>query len=143
MLRGASRRLLDRGLATQVSAASKRNVLAALIERIPVVTPPLPEWKRESLELREKIAGHFSKVYPEDFTIAEEGPDRKQARLRAAAIIENEASREGEGDRTGDESSMDRKLVRQRLSCRSSEGSKGRTSMLDPRRGHHARRQRR
>jgi hypothetical protein len=92
-------------------------VLAALIERIPVVTPPLPEWKRESLELRERIAEHFSKVYPQSLTTAEEGPDRKQARLRAAAIIEDEASREGEGDRTGDESSMDRKLVRPRLAA--------------------------
>jgi len=76
-----------------------------------VVTPELPAWKRESLELRERLSAHLSKVYPEQLTVAQEGPDRRQARLRAAAIIESEGAREGEGDRTGDETSLDRKLA--------------------------------
>eukprot|EP00308_Calcidiscus_leptoporus_P023039 CAMPEP_0119364922 /NCGR_PEP_ID=MMETSP1334-20130426/11843_1 /TAXON_ID=127549 /ORGANISM="Calcidiscus leptoporus, Strain RCC1130" /LENGTH=177 /DNA_ID=CAMNT_0007380751 /DNA_START=205 /DNA_END=738 /DNA_ORIENTATION=- len=59
------------------------------------------------------MADALCKVYPEKFTAAEEGPDRKQARLKLKALVEKEGSREGKGDRTADERSLARKL-----SCR-------------------------
>lgn len=100
-----------------VAAAPGRSVLAALIERVPVVTPILPEWKLKVFEFQDKITQQAAKVYPKVFTDAEEGPDRKQARLRADVIIQAEGSREGEGDKMGDETSMARKLVRLRPPC--------------------------
>eukprot|EP00967_Tisochrysis_lutea_P132317 scaffold230861_cov31-Tisochrysis_lutea.AAC.2 len=96
----------------RAASGSSRQLLAALIERIPLVTPELPAWKTDSLRRQQKICTSLAKVYPTEFTTAEEGPDRKQARLRAAAIITDEASREGAADANADETSTDRKLVR-------------------------------
>uniref|UniRef100_A0A7S0L4P3 Ribosomal protein L46 N-terminal domain-containing protein n=1 Tax=Coccolithus braarudii TaxID=221442 RepID=A0A7S0L4P3_9EUKA len=94
------------------SSCSPPITLAALVERIPVLTPPVPEWKREREELQRSKAELLSKVYPEKFTASEEGPDRKQARLKLEALVQREGGREGEGDRTSDQRSMDRQLAR-------------------------------
>ena len=95
------------------AARSKSTLLAALVERPPVVTPEPTVLESKQRYFDRKYEGSH-KVYPSSLTSAEEGPDQQRARQRMEAIIENEASREGEGDRTGDERSLDRRLA-QRL----------------------------
>ena len=88
--------------------------LAALVERLPVLTPELPAWQAEHVEQRHELAAASAKVYPSQLTEAEEAPDTRQARLRVDAIIKAEGQREGAGDREGDERTTDRRLA-QRL----------------------------
>jgi len=83
-------------------------VLAALIERTPILTPKLPAWKVELDLAREARAVALSKSYPLRFTDADEGPDRKQARLRVSNLVE------GGAPPVEDEQSMERRLA-QRL----------------------------
>ena len=80
--------------------------LSALIERLPVVTPELSEWEVEWREAREALVISRAKVYNAEFTAAEEGPERTRARLRLEQVVESMGGRQGEGDTTGDESSM-------------------------------------
>jgi hypothetical protein len=63
---------------------------------------------------REEALEGLHKVYPSSLTSAEEGPDQQRARVRMEGIIERDASREGEGDASGDHTSLDRRLA-QRL----------------------------
>ena len=93
--------------------AAPPTLLAALIERSPLLTPEMSELEQQQQERSEAFEA-LHKVYPSSLTSAEEGPDQQRARLRMESILENEASREGEGDRTGDERSLDRRLA-QRL----------------------------
>ena len=91
------------------SSSSAPTLLGALIERPPLLTPEITdlemEQQKRNLELED-----LHKVYPSSLTSAEEGPDQQRARLRMESILEREATREGEGDRTGDEASLDRRL---------------------------------
>ena len=89
-------------------------VLAAIVERLPLLVPELPTWQREAVALRERVAAGSAKQYPSEFIDAEEGPDRKQARERVEGLIQREASRLGSGDQDDDERIMDRRLA-QRL----------------------------
>ena len=91
-----------------------RTILAALVERLPILTPELPTWKLDSQLRKEEASSARAKIFPEEYTNADEGPDRKRARLRVNALIEREGSREGKGDREEDQQSLDRKLA-QRL----------------------------
>ena len=102
------------------SPAAGVTLLAALVERSPQLTPTVPAYELEHFAQKE-ASGRVrtdrrgaSKVYPAVVTTAEEGPDQERARLRMEALVEREGSREGEGDRTGDARSLDRRLA-QRL----------------------------
>lgn len=101
-----ARRLCD-------GAAPRPTLLAALVERPPRVTPEPSAAEAEQRAFAEGLET-LHKVYPTSLTSAEEGPDQQRARLRMESILEREATREGEGDRTGDETSLDRRLA-QRL----------------------------
>ena len=111
--RAGTRRLL--GLSPGLNHDSRRHastLLAALVERSPHLTPDTPDYE---LSQREHAAAlQQYKVYPAQLTAAEEGPDQQRARLRMEALVDREGGREGEGDRTGDAQSLDRKLA-QRL----------------------------
>ena len=104
-----ARRLLCTG-----GAGGRPTVLAALVERIPVVMPEISEDERSQRLAKEELILSRAKVWPEAFTASEEGPERTRARQRLESIVEGEGGREGEGDRAGDESSLDRRLA-QRL----------------------------
>ena len=113
----SSRRLLAaardprllRGLANGPSGSGGATLLAALVERSPQVTPELSELAQAQLAHQARLEG-LHKAYPTALTAAEEGPDQQRARLRMEQLVEDESTREGEGDRTGDESSIDRRL---------------------------------
>ena len=110
----------------RASSGSGGATLSALIERLPVVTPELTEWEVEWREAREALIVSRAKVYDEAFTAAEEGPERTRARLRLEQVVESMGGRQGEGDTTGDESSMDRKLSeRVYLALQAEDGSWG------------------
>ena len=107
----ASRRLpllaaRQRGLSTP---ASGRTLLAALVERSPVLTPDLPDHETKHATWRARLEA-LHKTYPAVLTQAEEGPDQQRARERAVSIVDDWGTREGEGDRSGDETSLDRRL---------------------------------
>jgi len=85
-------------------------LLAALVERSPVLTPDEPPHEAAQRLHAEILQQH--KVYPTALTAAEEGPDQQRARLRMEALVEREGGREGEGDRTGDRRSLDRQLAK-------------------------------
>jgi len=117
-----------RGLATirtqlaKVRAAepssSSSAVLAALVERIPVLTPDEPAWETENREQKEAwVAARRSKQYPSQFTEVEEGPSRKTSRLRAERILASDGVRQGTGDASGDTSSLDRELSKRLYLC--------------------------
>ena len=90
-------------------AARHATVLAALVERTPVLTPDLREWEEKQLRHTAALEA-AQKVSPSAITAAEEGPDQQRARLRMEGLVERESTREGEGDRTGDMRSLDRRL---------------------------------
>ena len=117
-LLGSSRRLLQtaprqprllRGLAGGSSDSGGTTLLAALVERSPQVTPELSDLEQIQHAHQRRLEG-LHKAYPTALTAAEEGPDQQRARLRMEQLVEHESTREGEGDRTGDESSIDRRL---------------------------------
>lgn len=114
MLRGLARARCAGLLAGAARACSSSTLMAALIERIPVLTPKADAFVAECEELQEKRKQSMHKLYPSQLTVAEEGPDRERVRKQIEALIEGEATREGEGDRTGDLTSTDR-LLAQRL----------------------------
>ena len=93
-----------------LSAGSPPTILAALIERSPQITPDVPEHEAKQQAMSEKFE-EMHKVYPTSLTSAEEGPDQQRARLRMESILERDATREGQGDRDGDVSSLDRRLA--------------------------------
>jgi hypothetical protein len=95
------------------SGGGRGTLLAALVERSPQLTPDLPPHELEHMARCEALQG-LQKVYPAALTAAEEGPDQQRARLRMEALVEKEGGRTGEGDRTGDERSLDSQLA-QRL----------------------------
>ena len=117
--------LLRRAIATVLPGAASRaaacgasphrsvTLLAALVERSPQITPA-PTEAEQVQEAHQLALEAKHKVYPTVLTAAEEGPDQQRARLRMESIVETEGSREGEGDRTGDMRSLDRRLA-QRL----------------------------
>ena len=82
---------------TRRYASSAR--LAALVERIPVVTPELPAWKRESLELRERRAGSPSPTEPGPLTIARNRRALHSCRARSASAVAAAAAALGRGPR--------------------------------------------
>lgn len=98
-------------LGRRALSSGSNATLSVLIERLPVVTPELADWEVEQRLAAEAYANSRSKVYQEEYTAAEEGPERTRARLRLEQVVESMGGREGEGDRSGDESSMDRKLA--------------------------------
>lgn len=106
------RRPLASHAAMRVPQRSASTLLAALVERSPQLTPDEPEHETAQHAHAAQVQRH--KVYPTLMTAAEEGPDQQRARLRMEALVEREGGREGEGDRTGDQRSMDRCLA-QRL----------------------------
>ena len=116
--RGASRRAGSLGCSSSAigaqrwlgAAAGKRTLLAALVERPPQLTPDLPDWEVAESERKESLIA-FHKQYPEALTAIEEGGDQERARLRMMALVEDQGSREGDGDRTGDERSLERRLA--------------------------------
>ena len=99
------------GSLRSLSSTSTRTMLAALVERSPQLTPDLPDYEVEHRE-RQLALEAMHKVYPEVLTASEEGPDQQAARLRLEDLLEREGSREGEGDRTGDQHSLDRQLTK-------------------------------
>jgi hypothetical protein len=114
MLSHASRQLRARTAAAAVPSfasgtARRATILAALVERSPQLTPEPSPLERAQLEHSLRLET-LHKSYPSAMTVAEEGPDQQRARLHTEALIEREASREGEGDRTGDMRSRDRRL---------------------------------
>ncbi len=92
----------------------KHIVAAALVERLPALTPPTPPWKQQSISDQRRFAEALAKEYPQEFHEAEEGPDAKKARIRLEAIVDAESRRQGVGDDDADEASLDRRLA-QRL----------------------------
>ena len=102
----ASMRLV---LAGARSARCKSTLLAALVERSPMLTPD--EAPLTVVQQQAQAAAVRQKVYPTTLTAAEEGPDQQRARLRMEALVEREGGREGDGDRTGDQRSLDRQLA--------------------------------
>jgi len=85
-------------------------VMAAVIERSPVLTPDLPEWQQQEFARREDYI-KFHKVYPRELTDAEEGPDQKRAREKVQMVVERDGGRLGAGDKSGDEATSDRRLA--------------------------------
>jgi hypothetical protein len=115
MLRRAVRVAAPMSACCHRAAGASRHatLLAALVERSPVITPEISEWDEK--QLRHKAALEAKqKVSPTVLTAAEEGPDQQRARLRMESLVARESTREGEGDRTGDMRSLDRRLA-QRL----------------------------
>ena len=105
--------VVRRPLPARFCSSSGATRLAALIERSPQLTPDPTE--AEELQQAFHAAQHVrQRKYPAVLTAAEEGPDQERARQRMEAIVEEEGSREGDGDRSGDMRSMDRCLA-QRL----------------------------
>lgn len=103
-------RTLGRRTIVRLMSGARRTTLAALIERSPQLTPELGQHEAQrarDLEAAEEVG----RVYPPLLTLAEEGPDRQRVRLRLEGMLEREGGRLGEGDRTDDESSLDRKLA--------------------------------
>ena len=96
-------------LAGARSARCKSTLLAALVERSPMLTPD--EAPLTVVQQQAQAAAVRQKVYPTTLTAAEEGPDQQRARLRMEALVEREGGREGDGDRTGDQRSLDRQLA--------------------------------
>ena len=111
-VRAAGRRVLARGLST--GGGATRPVLGALVERLPIVTPPVAEWKQKNLEWQSTVHEHLAKHYPPEFLQAEEAPDAKAARLKIEAIVDAESRRTGSGDDNDDQASTDR-CLEQRL----------------------------
>ena len=74
---GGRPRLVLRALC---SGASGNTTLSALIERLPIVTPEIGEEEAEQRGAAEAYQQSCSKVYPEEFTAAEEGPEQGPAR---------------------------------------------------------------
>lgn len=108
---------------TRCLASSSTTILAALIERSPQLTPDPSELEQQQIDMEAKLEMNH-KVYPTSLTSAEEGPDQQRARLRLEGIVERESTREGEGDRSGDEASHDRQLQqRVYLVVRDSDGT--------------------
>lgn len=92
------------------ASASTRTLLGLLVERTPQLTPDLPDYEIVNDERKIKLEA-LHKVSPAAITSAEETPDQERARKRLEALIESEGGREGEGDRSGDLTSLDRRLA--------------------------------
>ena len=93
---------------------SNRATLTALIERIPVLVPEAPQWKVEVREVQAARRLLQSKMWPEELTFAEEGPDRTRARLKLDEIIQTEAVNADAASTIDNERSTQR-AMRQRL----------------------------
>lgn len=90
-------------------AARFSTIMAAVIERTPVVTPEIPAWQQKEFDLRADYI-KLHKVYPKELTDVEEVPDQARARQRVERIIARDGGRLGSGDKKGDERTMDRCL---------------------------------
>eukprot|EP00316_Scyphosphaera_apsteinii_P012615 CAMPEP_0119299972 /NCGR_PEP_ID=MMETSP1333-20130426/1981_1 /TAXON_ID=418940 /ORGANISM="Scyphosphaera apsteinii, Strain RCC1455" /LENGTH=219 /DNA_ID=CAMNT_0007301581 /DNA_START=97 /DNA_END=756 /DNA_ORIENTATION=- len=93
------------------SARAGGTIFAALVERIPILTPELPAWRLEIQDALDQRTIALSKAYPAQYTEADEGPDRRRAREKLLKLIECDGSRLGEGDHTDDKRSLDRQLT--------------------------------
>jgi len=88
-------------------------VMAAVIERSPVLTPDLPDYQQAHFKRREGYI-KLQKVYPTQLIEAEEGPDQARARQRVETLLGRYGGRLGAGDTSGEQATLDRKLA-QRL----------------------------
>ena len=108
------RRLIQRTGARLASTSSgATTLLAAVIERSPLITPDLKPFEVAEME-RKQARQALQKAYPSELTEIEEGPDQVRARQRLQQVLEKYGGREGEGDKSGNEHSMQRRLA-QRL----------------------------
>ena len=108
MLLRRSAGLLARHAASRPRFGS--TMMAAVVERPPILTPDLPDWRQRELDRKEPHI-NYHKVYPREFTDAEEGPDQKRAREKVLMVLERDGGRLGAGDKSGVEATVDRKLA--------------------------------
>ncbi|KAL7462434.1 hypothetical protein ACHAXS_002813 [Conticribra weissflogii] len=87
--------------------------VAALVERLPVVTPDMEEWEREFVDLQEYLMT-FGKVYPPETGLMPEEREEDHVVMSDEEMLTllpfTPAPRETEADATGDLKTRDRRL---------------------------------